>query len=273
MLCCQCTAWSSTSHFILKNLHKIAARMWAAPHNQVCMWSDGLPSNLFFLAEKQPSANPKDVYREERGERGEISRDGESTALLGICFSAKPLSQWPFFPYGWSEFQLLWLDANAATITLLWCSSSPTEKQQSPMLWYCLPWITSLDEESPGTPTTWCWSIMFLQDWMASCDREAWSFRQQVGDSEQSHPLQSVPREHPKASLQQGAWGRQTLPQGVTSFPSSCENPLGSLAGSLLGKTQHYFIFKGLEYSACLWPLSASALFVALPSKVIVHIL
>lgn len=118
-----------------------------------------------------------------------------------------------------------------------------------------------------------CQSIMFLRDWMASCDGETWSFRERVEEGEQSYPLRSVPREHPKAPLHQGAWDRQTLPQSATSFPSPCENPLGSLAGSLLGKTQHYFIFKGLEYSACLWPLSASALFVALPSKVIVHIL
>lgn len=61
--------------------------------------------------------------------------------------------------------------------------------------------------------------------------------------------------------------------QGATSFPSLCGNSLTSLAGNLLGKTQKYLIFKGLEYSACLWPLFLSALFVAQSPKVIVNVL
>lgn len=86
----------------------------------------------------------------------------------------------------------------------------------------------------------------------ASClCRTRWpTVRRKPGPSErkkQSHPLRSVPWAQPKAPLQQGAWDSQTLPWGTTSFPSPCDNPLGSLPERLLGKTKHYFIFKELK--------------------------
>lgn len=97
----------------------------------------------------------------------------------------------------------------------------------------------------------------------ASClCRTGWpTVRMKPGPSErkkQSHLLRSVPWVQPKTPFQQGDRDSQTLPWGTTSFPSPCDNPLGSLPERLLGKTKHYFIFKELKYSACLWPLSAS---------------
>lgn len=166
---------------------------------------------------------------------------------MGICFSAELLSHWSFFPPYSVRISLTvtWCRCNYHISLMQQQPHSKAAKPHAPLLSF----LNHLPRQ--------CKPLEIHCAETSCLSRTGWLYVTGKSHIDRMHrnTLRQVPREHPKAYLQQGTWGRQTQPWDGTCFLSPFENPLGSLAGSLLGKTQHYFISKRLERSAFLWLL------------------